>query len=162
MNITLDSNVLVYSFVPPLHKNKKKREEWRTLHTKARRLFEDIIAGKHELVVPFAVVVEVASVVALLTGKEEFGKDAALEIEDSAQIILFDSDIKDRVLDYAVKIKAGGFDNIIAITSIMYGTTLITNDRPLYEKLKSFTEVYQFDVRLFRDLNIDDLEQRKA
>jgi len=158
MNITLDSNVLVYSFVPPLHKNKKKREEWRTLHTKARRLFEDIIAGKHELVVPFAVVVEVASVVALLTGKEEFGKDAALEIEDSAQIILFDSDIKDRVLDYAVKIKAGGFDNIIAITSIMYGTTLITNDRPLYEKLKSFTEVYQFDVRLFRDLNIDDLE----
>jgi predicted nucleic acid-binding protein len=110
------------------------------------------------LVVPFAVVVEVVSVVALLTGKEEFGKDAALEIEDSAQIILFDSDIKDRVLDYAVKIKAGGFDNIIAITSIMYGTTLITNDRTLYEKLKSFTEVYQFDVRLFRDLNIDDLE----
>jgi len=102
MNITLDSNVLVYSFVPPLHKNKKKREEWEILHTKARRLFEDIIAGKHELIVPFAVVVEVASVVALLTGKEEFGKDAALEIEDSAQVILFDSDIRDRVLDYAV------------------------------------------------------------
>jgi len=28
MDITLDSNVLVYAFVPPLHKNKEKREDW--------------------------------------------------------------------------------------------------------------------------------------
>jgi len=158
MDITLDSNVLVYAFVPPLHKDKMKREEWKNLHTKARKIYESIIEGKHRLILPFVVIVEVASVVSLLTGKEEFGKDAALEIEDSAKVILFDSNFKERVLDYAIKIKAGGFDNIIAITSILYGTTLITNDKPFYDKLILFTEEYQFEVKLFRDLNFDDLK----
>lgn len=114
MDLTLDSNVLVYSFVPPLHKNKEKREE--------------------------------------------FGKDAALEIEDSAEVILFDSDLKERAIDYAIRIRAGGFDNIIAITSILYGTTLITNDKPFHDKLTPFLDEYQFEIEFFRDLNLDALE----
>lgn len=157
MDITLDSNVLVYAFVPPLHKNKEKREEWKNLHTKARKIYEDVIEGKHRLILPFAVIVEVSSVVSMLTGKEEFGKDAALEIEDSAEVILFDSDFKERAIDYAVKIKAGGFDNIIAITTILYGTTLITNDKPFYDKLTPFLDEYQFEIKLFRDLNLYEL-----
>ena len=55
MDITLDSNVLVYAFVPPLHKNKEKREEWKNLHTKARKIYEDVIDGKHRLILPFAI-----------------------------------------------------------------------------------------------------------
>jgi predicted nucleic acid-binding protein len=78
MIVTLDSNVLVYAFVPPLHKNKEKRREWNDLHVKARKIYENIINGKHRLILPFAVIVEVASVVSSLTGKDEFGKDAAL------------------------------------------------------------------------------------
>jgi len=157
MDITLDSNVLVYAFVPPLHKNKEKREEWKNLHTKARKIYEDVIEGKHRLILPFAVIVEVSSVVSMLTGKEEFGKDAALEIEDSSEVILFDSDLKERAIDYAVKIKAGGFDNIIAITTILYGTTLITNDKPFHDKLTPFSDEYQFGIKFFRDLNLDEL-----
>lgn len=152
MDITLDSNVLVYAFVPPLHKDMKKREEWRNLHIKAKKIYESIIEGEYRLIIPFAVIVEVASVVSLLTGKEEFGKDAALEIEDSAEIILFDSDFKERALDYAVKIKAGGFDNLLTITSILYGTTLITNDKPLHDKLIPYTDEYQFKIKLFRNI----------
>lgn len=128
------------------------------LHIKAKELYEAIITGEHRLILPFVVIVEVASVVSLLTGKEEFGKDAAVEIEDSAEVVLFDSDLKERVLDYAVKIKAGGFDNLIAITSILYGTTLITNDKPLYDKLTPFSAEYNLDVKLFRDLNLDVLK----
>jgi predicted nucleic acid-binding protein len=124
MDITLDSNVLVYAFVPPIHRNKEKREEWNNLHIKAKKIYESVIRGKQKLILPFAVIVEVASVVALLTGKDEYGKDVAMEIEDSAQIILFDSDLKERALDYAIKIRAGGFDNFIAITAILFGTTL--------------------------------------
>lgn len=157
MYITLDSNVLVYAFVPPLHKNKKKREEWNNLHIKAKELYEDVIKEKHRLILPFAVIVEVASVISLLTGKEEFGKDAALEIEDSAEVVLFDVDLKERALDYAVRIRAGGFDNLIAITSILYGTTLITNDKPFHDKLVPFSSEYQFKIKFFRDLNLDDL-----
>ena len=158
MGITLDSNVLVYAFVPPIHKNKDKREEWKNLHIKAKRIYEGIIKGKQKLILPFAVIVEVASVISLLTGKEEFGKDSALEIEDAAEVVLFDSDFKERALDYAVKIKAGGFDNLIAITSILYGTTLITNDKPFYDKLIPFLDEYQFEVKHFRDLNLNDLK----
>jgi predicted nucleic acid-binding protein len=158
MNITLDSNVLVYAFVPPIHKNKKRSEEWRDLHNKAKKIYEGIIEEKHKLILPFAVIVEVASVISMLTGKEEFGKDAALEIEDSATVVLFDLDLKERALDYAVKIKAGGFDNFIAIASILYGTTLITNDKPFYDKLVPFSDEYQFEMKLFRDLNINDLK----
>jgi len=158
MDITLDSNVLVYAFVPPIHKNEVKRKEWEYLHIKARKIYENVIREKHCLILPFAVIMEVASVISLLTGKEEYGKDAALEIEDCDKIVLFDSDIKERALDYAIKIKAGGFDNLIAITSILYGTTLITNDKPFYNKLLQFTDEYQFDVKLFRDLNLANLE----
>jgi predicted nucleic acid-binding protein len=158
MDITLDSNVLVYAFVPPLHKNRSKREEWRVLHAKAKRLYEDIIAERHRLIIPFAVVLEVASVVSLLTGKEELGKDAAIEVEDSAMLVLFDSDLKERALDYAVKIKAGGFDNLLVITSIIYGSTLITNDRPLRDKLKPIVKEYQIDIKLFREMKLEDLE----
>jgi len=158
MDITLDSNVLVYAFVPPIHKNEVKRKEWEYLHIKARKIYENVIREKHCLILPFAVIMEVASVISLLTGKEEYRKDAALEIEDCAKIVLFDSDIKERALDYAIKIKAGGFDNLIAITSILYGTTLITNDKPFYNKLLQFTDEYQFDVKLFRDLNLANLE----
>ena len=157
MDITLDSNVLVYAFVPPIHKNEVKRKEWKNLHINARKIYEDVIKEEHCLILPFAVIMEVASVISLLTGKEEYGKDSALEIADSAKIILFDSDLKERALDYAIKIKAGGFDNLIAITSILYGTTLITNDKPFYNKLIKFTEEYQFEIKLFRDLNIGDL-----
>jgi predicted nucleic acid-binding protein len=144
--------------VPPIHKNEVKRKEWENLHIKARKIYENVILEKHCLILPFAVIVEVASVISLLTGKEEYGKDAALEIEDTAKIVLFDSDIKERALDYAIKIKAGGFDNLIAITSIFYGTTLITNDKPFYNKLIQFIDEYQFDVKLFRDLNLTNLE----
>jgi predicted nucleic acid-binding protein len=157
MDITLDSNVLVYAFVPPIHRNKEKREEWNNLHIKAKKIYESVIRGKQKLILPFAVIVEVASVVALLTGKDEYGKDVAMEIEDSAQIILFDSDLKERALDYAIKIKAGGFDNFIAITAILFGTTLITNDRPFYNKLILLSGEYQFNVRLFRSMDLDDL-----
>ncbi len=147
----------MYAFVPPIHKNKEKREEWNNLHIKAKKIYESIIEGKHRLILPFAVIVEVASAVSMLTGKAEFGKDAAIEIEDSAELVLFDSDFKERALDYAVKIKAGGFDNIIAIASILYGTTLITNDKPLYDKLVPFSDEYQFKVKLFRNLDLYDL-----
>ena len=150
--------MLVYAFVPPIHNNEVKRKEWENLHINARKIYENVIREKHCLILPFAVIVEVASVISLLTGKEEYGKDAALEIEDCAKIVLFDSDIKERALDYAIKIKAGGFDNLIAITSILYGTTLITNDKPFYNKLIQFTDEYQFDVKLCRDLNLTNLE----
>ncbi len=157
MNLTLDSNVLVYAFVPPLHKNKERRKEWKELHIKARKIYEDVIKGKHRLILPFAVIVEVASVVSNLTGKDELGKDTALEIEDSAKIILFDSDLKERAVDYAIRIKAGGFDNLIAVAAILYGTTLITNDKPFYDKLVPFSDEYLFKVKLFRDMNYDIL-----
>lgn len=150
--------MLVYAFVPPIHKNIEKRKDWNDLHIKAKKIYESIIEGKHKLILPFAVVLEVASVISNLTGKEEFGKDTAMEIEDSAEIILFDSDIMERALDYAVKLKAGGFDNLIAITSILYGTTLITNDKPFYDKIIHFTDEYQFEVKFFRDLNNNEIE----
>lgn len=144
---------------PSLHKNKEKRKDWSDLHIKAKKIYEDVIEGKHKLILPFAVIVEVAPVVSNLTGKEEFGKDTALEIEDSAEIILFDSDFKERALDYAVKIKAGGFDNLIAITSILFGTTLITNDKPFYDKLVPFSNQYQFEVKFFRNMNPYEMGQ---
>ena len=84
-------------------------------------------------------------------------KTPLFEIEDSAEVILFDSDLKERAIDYAVKIRAGGFDNIIAITTILYGTTLITNDKPFYDKLTPFLDEYQIEIKFFRDLNLYEM-----
>lgn len=38
------------------------------LYSMAKKIYESIIEGKHRLIIPFAVIVEVASVVSLLTG----------------------------------------------------------------------------------------------
>jgi predicted nucleic acid-binding protein len=122
-------------------------------------LYEQVIGGKHNLIIPFAVLVEVASVIALLTGKEEFGKDAALEIEDAATVVLFDAEMKERALDYAVKLRAGGFDNLIAIAAILYGTTIITNDRPFFDKVAPHCDEYQIRALLFRDMDASDVEE---
>ncbi|MCG7850121.1 MAG: hypothetical protein MIO93_13235 [ANME-2 cluster archaeon] len=67
MDITLDSNVLVYAFVPPIHKNEVKRKEWENLHINARKIYENVIREKHCLILPFAVIMEIASVISLLT-----------------------------------------------------------------------------------------------
>jgi len=54
MDITLDSNVLVYAFVPPIHRNKEKREEWNNLHIKAKKIYESVIRGKQKLILPLS------------------------------------------------------------------------------------------------------------
>ena len=64
MNITLDRNS--YSFVLFTKTKRSAKNEKHSIPKQED--FEDII-GKHELIVPFAVVVEVTSVVALLRKK---------------------------------------------------------------------------------------------
>ena len=47
---------------------------------------------------------------------------------------------------------------VYAFVPPLYGTTLITNDKPFHDKLTPFSDEYQFEIKLFRDLNLDELE----
>ena len=154
MDLTLDSNVLVYANIPPYHKDPKEFKRWEGLHKKSKQLFEDILRGKHNLIIPFSVLVEVASVISILTGKRDIAKDVAIQIEDASKLIIFDRDLMDVAIEHAIEIKAGGFDNIIATTSISYKTLLITNDKPFYEKIAKVSYLYDIDVKLLREMSI--------
>lgn len=69
----------------------------------------------------------------LLTGGEELGKDVAVEVEDSVMLLLFDSDLKERAWTMQSKSKQEAL-TILVITSIIHGSTLVANDKPLHDK----------------------------
>ena len=158
MRLTLDSNVLVYALAPPLHKRVLRKRGWRELSEKASILFEDIIKGKHRLVIPYSVPVEIAAVVAILTGDEAKGKEAASEVMGVAEVVFYDERLAEKAIEHAVKIRASGFDNIVATTAILGKATLLTNDRIFYEKMSRVASEYGVDVKLFRELQKDQIK----
>jgi predicted nucleic acid-binding protein len=69
MKVTIDSDVLAYSFIEPNKEIYKERyEEFKALHIKADDLFKDVILGKHELIIPSTVLIEVAIVISRAAG----------------------------------------------------------------------------------------------
>lgn len=72
MKVTIDSDVLAYAFIEPT-KNlyKDKYEEFKALHVKADNLFKDVIFGKHELIIPSTVLIEVPIIISRAAGTED-------------------------------------------------------------------------------------------
>lgn len=151
MHLVLDTNVLVYAFVSPEFVPKVRKDEWFALHSKARLLYEDILSGKHYLIIPSTVLIEMAAVISAMSGEEQARMDVD-NVKENALILYDDPIFTEQAIAHAVNLKLSGFDTTIASCAILNSATLITNDRGFYEKFSPKARDFGVNVLLFRNL----------
>jgi len=157
--LVTDTNVLVYAFLSPEFTPKAREEEWLSLHRKASILYEDVLAQKHSLIIPSVVLIEIASVIAGMTGKEEKAKKAADNLKSVAYVIYDDPLSTDQAVSYAVKLKLSGFDARIASCAIINSANLVTNDKRFYDKFSPKAKEYGIRVFFLREMTEEKIRK---
>ena len=155
--ISLDANIFIYANISgDMIKNKKKREEWIQLHKKADVIYTDMLKGKHIVIIPSVIVAEVCAVISRMTNSEEEGMKAANQIQQYCIVIYESASIFEELLPIIAKVKGSGIDSILASVAVTEVTTLVTNDRKLFNLLeKSQLEI---DLRLLADMKINEIK----
>lgn len=155
MILSLDANVFVYANIIGKNiKNREKREEWVQLHRKADILYNDVLKGRHEVIIPSVIVAEVCTVISRMTNLEEEGLNAAREIQQYCIVVYESKRIFDELLPIIAQIKGSGIDSILAAVAMKASAFLITNDKRLYKRLKSYT--IGIDLKLLADMSVND------
>ena len=147
--VVLDTTVIIKGFVKP--RRRKKDEEWKRqvkLHLKAKRFLEDVEAGKYELHLPLAALIETACVVSRLTNDRKCVEDALTWLSKHSivypDLILFEEAVK-----IGIKTKGSGFDVLFIACSSISGGKLITDDKNQFENAK----IYGIDTAFLRSEN---------
>lgn len=78
--ITLDSSVLQFCFVPPDVVEKRREEEWKTYHPRAKVFWDSVIKGQVQLITPFIVLAEIAIVYARIRAAQYRTKSTLAEL----------------------------------------------------------------------------------
>ncbi|MBN2251832.1 MAG: type II toxin-antitoxin system VapC family toxin [Candidatus Altiarchaeota archaeon] len=145
---TLDTTVLAKGIIPPRRrKNDSIHQEQYRLHKIARSMILKVEEGKTIMNVPSAALVEIAAVAARLTGKEGRGMQAADYVRKHGNII-YDYYILDKAVKIAAKTKISGFDAVYIACAKTTRTTLVTDDKGMYEAAISAG----INARLLRDM----------
>ena len=157
MMISLDANIFIYANTSGEKiKNKKKREEWIQLHKKADVIYTDMLKGKHIVLIPSVIVAEVCAVISRMTNSEEEGMKAANEIQQYCIVIYESASIFEELLPLIAKVKGSGIDSILASVAVTDVTTLVTNDRKLFNLLEK--SQLELDLRLLAGMNINEIK----
>ena len=157
MMISLDANIFIYANISGEKiKNKKKREEWIQLHKKADVIYTDMLKGKHIVLIPSVIVAEVCAVISRMTNSEEEGMKAANEIQQYCIVIYESASIFEELLPLIAKVKGSGIDSILASVAVTDVTTLVTNDRKLFNLLEK--SQLELDLRLLAGMNINEIK----
>lgn len=155
--ISLDANIFIYANISGEKiKNKKKREEWIQLHKKADVIYTDMLKGKHIVLIPSVIVAEVCAVISRMTNSEEEGMKAANEIQQYCIVIYESASIFEELLPLIAKVKGSGIDSILASVAVTEVTTLVTNDRKLFNLLEK--SQLELDLRLLAGMNINEIK----
>ncbi|MGH2612723.1 MAG: type II toxin-antitoxin system VapC family toxin [Rhabdochlamydiaceae bacterium] len=168
MIILLDTNIFVYYLVPPEYLLPADRTRWSELHDKAKIIYENILAGKHTLVVPAIILVEIASIIQSITGDESKAAQAIEEIkrlnqEGIANILYLDSLLTEQSVSFVIESKLKSVDAIIGTCSVIRQATLVTNDADLYLAIINIPAEPgvsdRIDAYLLRAVSIDQLNE---
>ena len=132
-SVTLDTTVLAKGIVPPRRRKKDiiYQEQFR-LFTLAKSVITEVENRKSVMNIPSAAVVEIAAVVARLTGKEERGIQASDYVKKHGNII-FDIELLDKAVGIAAQTKISGFDSIFIACAKFSNSTLITDDKKMFD-----------------------------
>lgn len=131
--LTLDTTVLARGIVPPRRKKEDPiLEEHQRLHNTAKTIMEEVESGQATMNVPSAAIVEIAAVCARLTGKEERGVQSSDYVKEHGNIV-YDMYLLDEAIQIAAMTKISGFDSIFMACAKVTSSTLITDDKQMYE-----------------------------
>lgn len=142
MIVLLDTSIHVYYLVPPEYVPAEDRTRWSELHDKAKIIYKNILSGRHTLVVPAVILVEIASVIQSITGEESKAAQAVDELsrlnqEGITSILYLDSLLTEQSISFAIESKLKSVDAIIGACSVIRQATLVTNDADLYQAITS-------------------------
>lgn len=133
MNLTLDTTVLAKAIIPPRRRKKDSIfEEQFKLHIIAKSITEKVENRQDIMLIPAVALIEIAAVAARLTGKNERGIQASNYVKEYGSII-YDTFLIDEAIRIAAETKISGFDSIFIACAKLTDSTLITDDKNMYE-----------------------------
>ena len=133
ISVTLDTTVLIKGIIPPRRQKKDPiyKEQLR-LHSLAKSILRNVENRKTEMNIPAISLIEVASVGARLTGKDKRGIQASDYVREHGNII-YDMFLLNDAIRIAARTKSSGFDTIFIACAKLTDSTLITDDKKMYE-----------------------------
>jgi predicted nucleic acid-binding protein len=156
MKVTIDSDVLAYSFIEP-SKNiyKDKYEEFKALHIKADNLFKDVILGKHELIIPSTVLIEVPIVISRAAGTKAAKAVYENIMKHAAEILYLNERFTSYCMENGIKTHLSGFDTVVFACALQANSTLITNDRRFFRNVEEHHP--ELKVYFLREMDMNEL-----
>lgn len=133
-SITLDTTVIVRGLVPPRRTKKDELYEiHHRLHKKARNILGKVEKGELVNHSPVIALVETAAVISRLTNSR-IATEMALSFLEAHTKFYSDVYLLDKAIELGIKTKASGFDVIFIACAQVTGSTLITDDKKMYNK----------------------------
>lgn len=142
MRVLLDTNIYIYYYIPSNYVKKADEERWKQLRNKSRIVFESILAGKHKLIIPATILIEVAAKIFEFTGDEEktgfiIGGLKDLVKNRIAEMAYLGELATDQSISSVYQSRLKAVDSTIMASCLVEQATVVTNDGELYLSLKS-------------------------
>lgn len=136
MNICLDSSVIVAAL--------RKQE---VHYEAARNLLEKIKDGNHIAIEPYIVLIEVVAAIKRRTGSTELAKRVKNDFLaiDTINFTDLESTRANDASEIAMNLGVRGMDAIVIQTAKEFNIPLITLDKEMIEKAKSFVDIRDVD-----------------
>jgi len=145
--VTVDTSVIVKGLVPPRRRKKDQLfESQRELHLRCREILLKTESGEYINHIPLLALIETACVVSRLSDEARAG--LALTFLSQNSRFYGDAYLMERSIEVGIRTKASGFDVIFMACAEETGSTLITDDRKMYERAND----YGLDVIFLRDM----------
>lgn len=114
--------------------------------------------GKHDLIIPSAVLIEVAAVISAMSDKKLAGEDI-YNIQGNAVIVYDDPNFTEQAIAYALELRLSGFDATVATCAVTNTATLITNDGKFFRAFSDRAKDFGVRVLLFRDMTEEQIKE---
>lgn len=145
--VTADTSVMVKGLVPPRRRKRDQLYEVQLgLHLRSKEILSKIESGEYINHIPLLALIETACVVSRLSDEER--ADLALSFVSQNSRLYSDAYLLVRSVEVGIRTKASGFDVVFMACAEETDSTLITDDRKMYERANDFG----LDVRFLRDL----------
>jgi predicted nucleic acid-binding protein len=130
--LTVDSSVIVASLL------EKEKE-----HSKAFKVWAEVLTGKTMAIMPYIVLVEVVAAVRRRTADKELALKIKKELlsAGSVNFTIVDPEAALEASDIAIETGMRGMDAIVVQTAKEYGTSLVTLDNEMINKATGIVKI---------------------
>lgn len=130
--LTVDSSVIVASLL------EEEKE-----HSKAFKVWAEVLTGKTVAIMPYIVLVEVVAAVRRRTADKELALKLKKELLSAGNVnfTILDPEAALEASDIAIETGMRGMDAIVVQTAKEYGTSLVTLDNEMISKATGFVKI---------------------